>query len=256
MKVTFLGTGTSQGIPIITCRCEVCTSMDFRDKRLRTSIHIETDDGKSWVVDTGPDFRQQMLRERIIRLDGVLFTHAHKDHTAGLDDIRGFYFAQDMQPIPIYCNDMVLDQLEKEYAYFFQEEKYPGVPSVDINLIDKDNAFQIGTTLVEPIGVMHGKMPVLGFRFGNFTYITDANYIEDAELEKIYGTEVLVLNALHHKKHYSHFTLEEALEVVNKIKPKRTYLTHISHSMGRHQEIEQKLPDGVYFAYDGLKLSI
>ncbi|MEH0158595.1 MBL fold metallo-hydrolase [Limibacter armeniacum] len=256
MKVTFLGTGTSQGVPTLTCNCDVCRSIDFRDKRLRTSLHIMTDDGLSVVLDTGPDFRQQMLREKIRHLDAVVFTHQHKDHTAGLDDIRGYYFAQELQPIPVYCTLPVLEQLKLEYNYFFAEEKYPGVPSVDIHMIDRDTNFNIGDTTFNPIEVLHGKMRVLGFRIGNFTYITDANKIEPDQMDKIRGTEILVLNALHHEKHYSHFTLEEALEIVAEIQPKQAYFTHISHSLGLHKDVEESLPDGVHLAYDGLQITI
>ncbi|GAA4849608.1 MBL fold metallo-hydrolase [Algivirga pacifica] len=254
MKVTFLGTGTSQGVPIITCSCEVCTSVDYRDKRLRTSIHIETDDHQSIVIDTGPDFRQQMLQAHIKQLDAVVFTHPHKDHTAGLDDIRAFYFAQGMQPMPVYCNQLVEKQLRSEFNYFFEEHKYPGVPSVDLHEIQANQPFKIGETLFQPIEVIHGKMPVLGFRINDFTYITDANYIAPEQKEKIKGSKVLVLNALRHEPHYSHFTLKEALGIIEEVQPEKAYLTHISHGLGLHKEVSQMLPENVYLAYDGLKI--
>ncbi len=253
MKVTFLGTGTSQGVPVIACTCEVCRSLDFRDKRLRTSIHIEIA-GKSLVIDTGPDFRQQMLREYVKRLDAVVFTHAHRDHTSGLDDVRAYNFKQNMD-MPVYGTHDVLEQLKAEYDYIFADRNYPGLPRLDLIEIT-DAVFSIDDVKITPLPVMHFKLPVLGFRFGNFSYITDANFIPDSTLEKLVGTEVLVLNALQREKHISHFNLEEALAMVEKIKPARTFFTHISHKLGLHAEVAKQLPDGVSLAFDGLQVEV
>ena len=251
MKVTFLGTGTSQGVPVIGCECKVCKSLDFRDKRLRTSIHLETN-GISLVIDTGPDFRIQMLRTGIKRLDAVLFTHEHKDHTAGLDDIRPFNFSQQMD-IPIFARRQVLDQIHREFSYIFSAKKYPGVPQVDPIEIS-ENPFQINGVSILPIPVLHYKLPVLGFRFGDFSYITDANFIPDESLKLLEGTEILVLNALQKESHISHFTLEEAVEMAKKIGAKQTFFTHISHRLGLHDQVESELPQGIALAYDGLEL--
>jgi phosphoribosyl 1,2-cyclic phosphate phosphodiesterase len=251
MRVTFLGTGTSQGVPVIGCTCEVCLSLDFRDKRLRTSIHIEIENN-SFVIDTGPDFRQQMLREGIKRLDAVLFTHAHRDHTAGLDDVRAYNFMQQMD-MPVYGTQPVLEQLRLEYAYAFAEQYYPGIPRLTLNLID--GSFGINGLKVTPLPVMHFKLPVLGFRFGNFSYITDANFIPDETMELLEGTETLVLNALQREAHISHFNLDQALTAIGKIKPARTFLTHISHKLGSHADVQKELPADVALAYDGLQIS-
>ncbi len=253
MTVTFLGTGTSQGVPVITCDCEVCRSLDFRDKRLRSSIHIEVD-GKSLAVDAGPDFRQQMIRERIRRLDAILFTHEHKDHTAGLDDVRSFNFAQ-RKDMPIYGRQRVINQIKKEFSYAFAEVKYPGVPMIATIEIDNE-PFQAEGVDVLPVEVMHHQLPVLGFRIGDFTYITDANYISDEEIEKIKGSKVLVLNALQIKEHISHFTLQEAVEMAQRIGAEQTYFTHISHKLGMHGDVCNDLPEGITLAYDGLKVHL
>lgn len=253
MRVTFLGTGTSQGVPVIGCTCEVCTSLDFRNKRLRTSVHVEAQ-GKSFIIDTGPDFRQQMLRENIERIDAVLFTHAHRDHTSGLDDIRAYNFRQNMD-IPAYSSQNVLEQLKLDFSYIFSEHAYLGLPRLELHEIDT-MPFVIGGVTILPLPVMHLKLPVLGFRFGNFSYITDANFISDSTLELLKGTEVLVLNALQHEKHASHFNLEEAIAMVDKIKPGKTYFTHISHKLGLHQDVEKKLPAGIALAYDSLQISL
>ncbi|MCS4433623.1 MBL fold metallo-hydrolase [Aquiflexum gelatinilyticum] len=253
MKVTFLGTGTSQGVPVIACDCPVCSSLDYRDKRLRSSIHLEIE-GKSLVVDTGPDFRQQMIREKIHHLDAVLFTHEHKDHTGGLDDIRSYNFLQ-KKDMPIYGTKKVLNQIKREFAYIFEEVRYPGVPSVITHEIVNEPFSAEGIQVV-PIQVLHYRLPVFGFRFGDFTYITDAKYIDDTELEKIKGTKVLVLNALQQSHHLSHFTLEEAIQLVHLIKPELAYFTHISHRLGTHQEVEKTLPPNIHLAFDGLKISL
>ncbi len=248
-----MGTGTSQGVPVIGCDCLVCSSLDFRDKRTRSSIHIQVD-GKSIVVDTGPDFRNQMLREKIHNLDAVLFTHEHKDHTAGLDDIRPFNFAQ-KRDMPIYGTKKVLKQIKKEFAYIFEEIKYPGVPSVIPHEII-NAPFVAESIPIVPIQVMHYRLPVFGFRIKDFTYITDAKYIDNEEIDKIKGTKTLVLNALQKSHHISHFTLDEALEIVKIIEPENAYFTHISHKLGSHREIEEQLPHHVKLAFDGLKIDV
>ena len=250
-RVTFLGTGTSQGVPVIACDCDVCTSENKKDKRLRSSILIEYF-GKNYVIDTGPDFRQQMLREKVQSLEGVLYTHEHKDHLSGMDDVRAFNYKQ-KQDMEIYCDANVERALHREYYYVFTENKYPGVPAVNINLIDK-NPFEIGDMKVTPVEVLHYKLPVLGFRIEDFTYITDAKTISAEERDKIRGTKVLVINALRRKEHLSHFNLEEALEFIEDIKPDKAYLTHISHLFGKHRDIKKELPENVKVAYDGLKL--
>jgi phosphoribosyl 1,2-cyclic phosphate phosphodiesterase len=253
MNITFLGTGTSQGVPVIGCSCEVCTSLDFRDKRLRSSVQVEVSN-QSFVIDTGPDFRQQMLRERVKRIDAILFTHAHRDHTAGLDDVRAYNFMQKMD-MPVYGRQQVLDQLKIEYAYAFVKDSYPGIPRLLLNLIEEDS-FTINGVQVMPLPVLHLKLPVLGFRFENFSYITDANYIPDGTMEKLKGTEVLVLNALQREPHISHFNLKEALSMIEQISPKKTFLTHISHKLGRHADVSKELPANVMLAYDGMQLTL
>lgn len=253
MKVNFLGTGTSQGVPVIGCDCSVCKSLDFRDKRLRTSIHVEAS-GVSLVVDTGPDFRMQMLRTGIKRLDAVLFTHEHKDHTAGMDDIRPFNFLQKTD-MPIFARRNVLDQIRREYSYVFSSERYPGVPQIE-SIEITEAPFRINGLTVTPIPVLHYKLPVFGFRFGDFSYITDANYIPAESLKLMEGTEVLVLNALQNDPHISHFTLREAIEMSKKIGAKQTFFTHMSHRLGRHAEIDAELPQGMALAYDGLELTL
>lgn len=253
MKVTFLGTGTSQGVPVIGCNCEVCQSLDFRDKRLRTSVHISVND-KSFVIDTGPDFRQQMLRERIKKLDAVIFTHEHKDHTAGLDDIRAFNFRQ-KKDMPIYARAQVINQLKQEFSYAFAEKKYPGVPQLDTYEIINE-PFDVDGITFTPIEVLHYKLPVFGFRIGDFSYITDANFISDQEKEKIKGSKVLVLNALQQDPHISHFTLQEAIHIAEELACDESYFLHISHKMGTHKKAEKHLPANMHLAYDGLSLDI
>jgi phosphoribosyl 1,2-cyclic phosphate phosphodiesterase len=251
--VTFLGTGTSQGVPVIGCICEVCTSLDYRDKRLRTSIHVEIDH-QSFVIDTGPDFRQQMLREQVKRIDALLFTHAHRDHTAGLDDVRAYNFMQEMD-MPVYGTRPVLEQLRVEYAYAFSPTKYPGIPRLLLQELSAEKIIVNGVSIT-PLPVLHMKLPVMGFRFGSFSYITDANFIPEETFKLLKGTEVLVLNALQLEPHVSHFNLEEALKVVERLQPKKAYFTHISHKLGQHQLIERKLPQDISLAYDGLQLVI
>ena len=236
---------------MIGCDCEVCTSTDKKDNRLRSSILVESPYTKL-VVDTGPDFRYQMLRQKVKHLDAVLFTHPHKDHLAGLDDIKAFnYFAK--KPMDIYADSLTEEALRRDFHYAFADNKYPGIPELNLNTITLD-PFIIGDIPVTPILVWHLKMPVMAFRFGKFTYITDANKIDDTEKEKIKGSEALVLNALRKEKHISHFTLEEAIALVQELKIPAAYFTHISHQLGRHADIEAELPEGIHLAYDGLEL--
>jgi phosphoribosyl 1,2-cyclic phosphate phosphodiesterase len=253
MKLTFLGTGTSQGVPMIACTCTVCSSTDARDKRLRTAALIETD-GTVICIDTGPDFRTQMLREKVKRIDAVVFTHNHKDHTAGLDDIRAFNYFQEKE-MNVWGDALVLESLQVEFAYIFGEFQYPGIPRIQLNLIENDD-FIINQQRITPIACMHYRLPIKGFRVGNITYITDANHIEDNEIDKIKGSEILVVNALRHEKHISHFTLNEAIELANKVGAKQTFFTHISHQLGTYASIQPTLPNGMYLAYDGLKIEI
>jgi phosphoribosyl 1,2-cyclic phosphate phosphodiesterase len=253
MKITFLGTGTSQGVPVIACDCEVCFSKEAKDKRLRSSILIE-DKGKVIVVDTGPDFRQQMLRENVQQLDAVVFTHEHKDHIAGLDDVRAFNFKH-KSDMEVYATAETQVALKREFYYAFLENPYPGVPKINLNTIDK-KVFNVGDVELTPINVWHHKMPVKAFRVGNFTYITDANRIEEEELEKIRGSEVIVINALRKSDHISHFKLSEAIELLEELKPKKAYLTHISHYLGKHEDVQKELPDFIQIAHDGLILNV
>lgn len=253
LRVTFLGTGTSTGVPMIACECNVCTSTDEKNKRLRSSIMVQSNT-TTLIVDTTPDFRTQMLREHIKKVDAVLFTHPHKDHIAGLDDIKAYNFFQ-KKPMEVYANQLTQEALRREFFYIFAENKYPGIPLVNLNTITSE-PFVIGDITVVPIQVWHLKMPVLGFRFGNFTYITDANRIDDSEKEKIKGSEILVLNALRKKEHISHFTLQQAVDIIKELKIPKAYLTHISHQLGLHNEINEELPPGIQLAWDGLEIEI
>lgn len=251
LRITFLGTGTSSGVPMIGCDCEVCTSTDKKDNRLRSSILVQSAT-TTLVVDTGPDFRYQMLRQKVKHLDAVIFTHPHKDHLAGLDDVRAYNFFT-KKHIDIYADSLTEEAVRRDFYYAFTDTKYPGIPELNLNTISTE-PFLVGDIPVIPISVWHMKMPVLGFRFGKFTYITDANRIEEAEREKIRGSEVLVLNALRKQKHISHFTLEEAIEVVQELKIPTGYFTHMSHQIGLHAAIEAELPENIHLSYDGLVL--
>jgi phosphoribosyl 1,2-cyclic phosphate phosphodiesterase len=253
LKITFLGTGTSSGVPMIACECAVCTSNNPKDSRLRSSIMVQSKT-TTIIVDTTPDFRYQMLRQKVKNIDAIIFTHSHKDHVAGLDDVKAFnYFSK--KPINVYANEFTQVALKREFYYVFAEEKYPGIPDIHLNTIE-DDAFLIGDIVVTPIKVWHLRMPVLGFRFGNFTYITDANRIEESEQEKIKGSDVLVLNALRHEKHISHFTLQEAIDLSQALKIPQTYFTHISHQLGLHDEVSDTLAKGLALSFDGLAINV
>ncbi|MFP9100795.1 MBL fold metallo-hydrolase [Flavobacterium sp. RHBU_24] len=254
MNVWFLGTGTSQGIPIIGSTHPVCLSDNPRDKRLRVSVWLYWE-GSSYVIDCGPDFRQQMLTCGCNRIDGILYTHEHADHTAGLDDIRPFFFRQG--DIPIYAKDVVIESLKKRFDYIFTEgEKYPGVPNVVINEVRPDAPFVLGGKVVTPIRVNHGRIEILGYRIGNFAYLTDVKTVSESELEKLVGLKVLVVSALRIDPHDSHMNLDEALAFIAGVKPEKAYLTHISHLLGFHEQVEQSLPKNVFLAYDNLQISI
>ena len=253
MKVTFLGTGTSQGIPVIGSSHPVCLSNNPKDKRLRVSVLVEWDT-YSYVVDCGPDFRQQMLRAQCTKLDGILFTHEHADHIMGLDDIRPFFFKQGA--IDVFGHKRVIKALERTFAYIFEtENKYPGAPSVNEQFVN-GKPFYVGNLEVVPIDGLHNKLQVYGYRLADFAYLTDMKTVADSEIEKLQNLEVLVVNALREEPHVSHFNLEEALAFIDLVKPKKAYLTHISHHLGFHDDVQQKLPDNVYLAYDNLKITI
>ena len=251
LKITVLGTGTSSGVPMIACDCEVCTSEYEKDKRFRCSILVESST-TTIVVDTGPDFRSQMLRAGVKKLDAVLITHHHKDHIAGLDDVKAFCYFQDAH-MKVYGTPLTQDAIRREFAYVFDENKYPGVPNIHMELLT-EQSFLIGDIPVTPIRVWHLRMPVMGFRFGDFTYITDANSIEEDQFEKIRGTQTLILNALRHQKHISHYTLNEALHVADQLEVAQCYFTHISHQLGKHTVINASLPSNRQLAYDGMQL--
>jgi len=254
LKITFLGTGTSQGVPVIACKCDVCRSTDKRDNRLRTSILIETAD-KTIVVDSGPDFRYQLLREKVENLDAVLFTHEHKDHIAGLDDIRPFNYLLH-KIIDVYATERVQTALKREFYYIFAEKKYHGLPQINLHTVTNGEDFKIGETTVTPFEVMHHLLPISGYRIGDFTYITDAKTVSEESFAKIKGTKTLVINALQNEAHISHFTLAEARAFAEKVGAEITYLTHISHNLGKHADVEKDLPDSIRLAYDGLKIEL
>lgn len=249
MKITILGSGTSQGVPVIACDCEVCKSSDPKDNRLRSSILISVN-GQNYAIDSGPDFRQQMLRQNIKSLKAIIYTHEHKDHLAGLDDVRAFNYREERE-MEVFCTERVEDALKKEFHYIFEKQKYPGIPNIKINRIENKPFFLPDGTEIIPIEVMHYKLPVLGFRIKDFTYITDAKTISKVEREKVKGSKVLIVNALHRSEHISHFNLEEALQFIDEVQPERAYLTHISHLFGKHKEIEKILPPNVFPAFDG-----
>jgi phosphoribosyl 1,2-cyclic phosphate phosphodiesterase len=253
VTITFLGTGTSQGVPVIACECEVCTSANPYDNRLRTSVLIEAED-KTIVIDSGPDFRYQMLRAGVKHLDAIVFTHEHKDHIAGMDDIRAFNYRQNA-PIDVYADFRVQRALIREFPYIFDGNGYPGVPQVTVHPIGL-NPFSIGSVTFTPVEVLHYLLPVMGFRVNDFTYITDAKTISEAEKQKIRGSKILVINALQKQTHISHFTLAEAVAFSQEIGAEQTYLTHISHRLGKHEDITKELPPNIHLAYDGLKLTI
>ena len=254
LTITFLGTGTSQGIPVIGSNHPVCLSDDSRDKRLRVSILLEWD-LKKFVIDCGPDFRQQMLRNKVTELHGVLLTHEHSDHTAGIDDIRPFYFKQG--DIPFFASAQVFSSLRQRFAYIFEtKNKYPGAPSITQNVVSKDSSFKLHNKIIIPVEAMHAKLPVLGYRIDGFVYLTDVKTISETEILKIEDCNILVVNALQINKHQSHFNLEEALQFVKRVNPKKAYFTHISHHLGFHAKVEEQLPVNVHLAYDGLKINI
>lgn len=253
MKITFLGTGTSQGVPPIGCRSDVCLSENPRDKRLRASIHVEWN-GLSLVVDCGPDFRYQMIRAGISHVDALLFTHEHRDHTAGLDDIRPFNYLQGAA-MPVYLHPRVYQAFQGQFDYIFQPVPYPGIPQIDWHLIDNE-PFEIGGRVIRPVEVLHYKLPVLGFVFDKFAYVTDANFISEKEKEKLKGMDVLVLNALRREAHISHFTLDEAVALAKELGAKQTYFTHMSHQIGLHDDVCSELPEGIDLAHDGLVLEL
>jgi phosphoribosyl 1,2-cyclic phosphate phosphodiesterase len=252
LKVTFLGTGTSQGVPVIACGCQVCTSSNSKDKRLRSSILISDTPAGNIVVDTTPDFRYQMLRAGVKHLEAVLITHSHKDHIAGMDDIRAFnYFQQ--RAIDIYATEFTQEVIRNEFSYAFAEQKYPGIPELNLRKISSA-PFNVNGLDIVPVNVMHHRMPVLGFRFNDFTYITDANFIAEEEKQKIIGSKVLVLNTLRREKHISHFSLDEGIALARELGIPQVYFTHISHQLGLHEEVSVELPHGMALAYDGLEV--
>ena len=253
MKITFLGTGTSQGVPVIGCNCEVCMSLDSKDNRLRCSVLVEYN-ARAVVIDTGPDFRQQMLKNNVGRLDAVLFTHEHKDHVAGLDDVRAFNFIM-KQHMDVYLTDAVEAAIRREFSYIFSDFKYPGIPLLNLHRIE-NQPFELFGETIQPIQVMHYQMPVLGFRIKDFAYITDANSISETELQKLKGVKILVLNALRREPHISHFTLNQAIDLIEEVAPEKAFLTHLSHQMGLHEQVSIELPANVEIAYDGLTISL
>lgn len=255
MRLTFLGTGTSQGVPVIACGCAVCQSQDKRDRHLRTSALVETDEGKNILIDIGPDFREQMLREKVSHLDSILITHAHRDHVGGLDDIRSFNYVQHCK-MEIFCNREARTAIERDYHYIFAYHEFPGLPEANLHEVSGDEPFEAAGVEVIPVKAMHKDLPILGYRIGKLGYITDANHIEPRELDKLRGVDVLVVNALRKTKHFSHFCLEEALEVIKEVKPNRAYITHVSHEMGLYAEVNEELPEGVQIACDGEKVTI
>jgi len=251
LQITFLGTGTSQGVPVIACECDVCMSNDARDKRLRSSVMVQTKE-TSIVIDTGPDFRQQMLRENVKRLDAILLTHGHKDHVGGLDDVRAFNYIQS-KAMDVYSSPEVHEVIQTEFSYAFAKDKYPGVPEIKLHNVG-EAPFLINELSVCPVHVMHFRLPVLAYRIEDFVYITDASFISPEEILKIMNSKVLVVNGLRKQRHYSHFNLEQALHLIEQVKPAKAFITHMSHAMGLHDEVQKELPENVFLAYDGLRV--
>lgn len=253
MKVTFLGTGTSQGVPVITCDCDVCRSDDVRDKRLRASVLIQTD-STDFVIDAGPDFRGQMLSASVHKLDAVLLTHAHHDHVAGLDDVRAFNYTQKM-PMPVFGTTSCLTHVKRYFDYAFVEEKYPGVPELNMNEIHSSEFF-IQNQKIIAVPVIHGNLNITGYRVNNFGYVTDASNIPESSMKLLTDLDVLVINALRHRPHHSHFNFEEALQIIEKLQPGKAFLTHISHMAGKHEKLLKEFPEGIQPAYDGLSIQL
>lgn len=253
IEVTFLGTGTSTGVPVVACDCQVCKSMDKKDHRLRASIIVRINN-KNLVIDCGPDFRYQMIREKVDDIAAIIFTHGHRDHIAGLDDVRAFNYVLN-KTVDIYASQEVIDSINQEFPYILHEKRFFGAPQLNFIVID-NIPFNIDEVKITPVEVLHHKLKVFGFRIMDFTYITDASFIDEEEKKKIHGSKVLVINALRKSKHISHFSLEEAIELIKEINPQKAYITHLSHFMGLHENIQAMLPDNVFIAYDGLKLSI
>lgn len=253
LQITFLGTGTSTGVPVVACDCEVCMSQDKKDHRLRTSALINVN-GENFVIDCGPDFRYQMIRENVEDIKAIIFTHGHRDHIAGLDDVRAFNYVLN-KTVDIYANQEVLDAIKREFPYIFTEKRFFSAPQLDFHVIS-NQSFKIDNLVIEPIEVLHHKLTVFGFRIGGLSYITDASYISDIEKEKLNGTEVLVINALRKSKHISHFSLSEAINIIDEVNPREAYITHISHFLGLHEKVQQTLPDNVFLAFDGLSVKI
>ena len=251
-KLIFLGTGTSQGVPVIGCNCLICNSINKKDKRLRSSVILQL--GKTNIlIDSGPDFRYQILKNKIKNIDAVLYTHEHRDHVAGIDDLRSFYYLN-KEPINMYMSSKVLNALKKDYSYLFSSKEYFGKPKLEIEIIDKSKPFYVFNHGVMPIEVYHYKLPVLGYRFYNLAYITDANFISENELNKLKNLDVLIINCLQKKTHISHFNLEKVLEIIKILDPKKTYLTHIGHGLGLHEDVQNELPKNIFLAYDDLKI--
>ncbi len=253
LKITVLGTGTSQGIPVVACECPVCQSTDQKDKRLRTSVMVQTHHN-TFVIDAGPDFRQQMLRENVKKLDTILITHDHKDHIGGIDDVRAFNWVM-QKPMNIFATPKSITTIQKDFSYAFEDNRYPGAPQIQLREIDS-SPFQIGEDTIIPIKAMHGTLPVVGFRVGDFSYLTDASYAEPEEMNKMKGSKAIIINALRKEKHHSHYTLNEAMEILKELKPEKGYLTHISHQMGLYAEVSKELPKGIEMAWDGLSMEV
>lgn len=253
MTITFLGTGTSTGVPVVACNCEVCRSSDKRDSRLRTSVMVDVS-GLKFIIDCGPDFRYQMIREKVEDISAILFTHGHRDHIAGIDDVRAFNYVLN-KTVDIYATQEVIDSINKEFPYILTEKRFFGAPQLEFHVIE-NKPFSINGVNILPVEVLHHKLSVFGFRIGDFTYITDASYVSESEKPKAMGSEILVVNALRKSKHISHFSLDEALDLIRQLKPKKAFITHLSHFIGLHQDIQEILPENVFLAYDGLKVKI